>query len=41
MLKHVPNILTVIRLLLIPLIVFYIFTGQYILAFIFFTISNF
>ncbi len=40
MLKHVPNILTVIRLLLIPLIVFYIFTGQYILAFIFFTISG-
>lgn len=40
MLKHVPNILTVIRLLLIPVIVFYIFTGNYILAFIFFTISG-
>lgn len=40
MLKHVPNTLTVIRLLLIPAIVFYIFTGQYILAFIFFTISG-
>ncbi len=40
MLKHVPNILTVIRLLLIPLIIFYIFTGNYILAFIFFTISG-
>lgn len=40
MLKHVPNTLTVIRLLLIPVIVFYIFTGQYILAFIFFTISG-
>lgn len=39
MLKHVPNILTVIRLLLIPVIIFYIFTGNYILAFIFFTIS--
>lgn len=40
MLKHVPNILTVIRLLLIPVIVFYIFTGNYILAFVFFTISG-
>lgn len=40
MLKHVPNILTVIRILLIPLIVFYIFTGNYILAFVFFTISG-
>lgn len=40
MLKHIPNILTVIRLLLIPLIVFYIFTGNYILAFVFFTISG-
>ena len=38
MLKHIPNTLTVIRLLLIPLIVFYIFTGNYILAFVFFTI---
>ena len=40
MLKHVPNILTIIRLLLIPFIVIYIFTGNYILAFIFFTISG-
>ncbi len=40
MLKHIPNTLTVIRLLLIPLIVFYIFTGNYILAFVFFTISG-
>lgn len=40
MLKHIPNTLTVIRILLIPLIVFYIFTGQYILAFAFFTISG-
>lgn len=40
MLKHVPNILTVIRLLFIPAIIFYIFTGNYILAFIFFTISG-
>lgn len=40
MLKHIPNTLTVIRFLLIPAIVFYIFTGNYILAFIFFTISG-
>ncbi|MCI8470013.1 MAG: CDP-diacylglycerol--glycerol-3-phosphate 3-phosphatidyltransferase [Clostridia bacterium] len=40
MLKHLPNALTVVRLLLIPLIIFYIFTGNYILAFVFFTISG-
>lgn len=40
MLKHLPNILTVLRLLLIPVIVFYIFTGNYILAFMFFTVSG-
>ena len=40
MLKHIPNILTIIRLLLIPFILLYIFTGNYILAFIFFTISG-
>ena len=40
MFKHVPNILTIIRFLLIPFIIFYIFTGNYILAFLFFTISG-
>ena len=40
MFKHVPNILTIIRLLLIPFIVFYIFASNYLLAFIFFTISG-
>ena len=40
MLKHVPNILTICRFLLIPFVVFYIFTGNYILAFIFFTLSG-
>lgn len=40
MLKHVPNILTIIRFLLIPFIIFNIFTGNYILAFVFFTISG-
>ena len=41
MLKHIPNTLTVIRFLLIPVIIFYIFTGNFILAFVFFTISGF
>ena len=40
MLKHVPNILTIIRFLLIAFIIFYIFMGNYILAFAFFTISG-
>ena len=40
MLKHIPNTLTIIRFLLIPLIVLYIFTGNYIFAFVFFTISG-
>ena len=40
MLKHVPNSLTILRFLLIPVVVFYIFTGNYILAFVFFTISG-
>ena len=40
MLKHIPNILTIIRFLLIPFILFYIFTGNYILAFIVFTLSG-
>ena len=40
MFKNVPNILTIIRFLLVPFIIFYIFTGNYILAFVFFTISG-
>ena len=39
MLKHIPNILTIIRFLLIPVILIYIFTGNYILALVVFTIS--
>ena len=39
MFKFVPNILTIIRFLLIPFIVINIFLGQFILAFVFFTIS--
>ena len=40
MLKYVPNALTIIRFLLIPIIVISIFNGNYIMAFIFFTISG-
>jgi len=40
MLKYIPNGLTIVRFLLIPFIIFYIFTGNYILAFIFFTLSG-
>ena len=40
MLKHVPNALTIVRFLLIPFIVVNIFTNNYILASIFFTISG-
>ncbi len=40
MIKHIPNILTIIRIILIPVIIFYIFTGNYLLAFLFFTISG-
>ena len=40
MLKHIPNILTVIRLLLIPVIVVFIFIVNYTSAFVFFTISG-
>ena len=40
MLKHVPNALTIIRFLLIPVIVISIFNGDYIIAFIFFTLSG-
>ena len=40
MLKHIPNALTIIRFLLIPIIVISIFNGNYIIAFIFFTISG-
>lgn len=40
MLKYVPNILTIIRFLLIPMILLFLFSGNYLLAFIFFTISG-
>ncbi|MBQ2937450.1 MAG: CDP-alcohol phosphatidyltransferase family protein [Clostridia bacterium] len=40
MLKHIPNILTILRFLFIPIIIYFIFTGNYILGFAFFTISG-
>ena len=40
MLKHIPNILTILRFLLIPIILYFIFVGNYTLAFIFFTLSG-
>lgn len=40
MIKHVPNILTIIRFLLIPIILYFIFTQQYIAAFMILTVSG-
>ena len=40
MLKNIPNALTIIRFILIPFIVYFILTGQYISAFIMLTISG-
>ena len=40
MLKHIPNILTIFRFILIPVILSCIFTGNYLYAFIFFTLSG-
>ena len=40
MLKHIPNILTVARFFLIPIILIFIFTNNYIIAIIFLTISG-
>lgn len=40
MFKQIPNILTIIRFLLIPVILFYVFTGNYLATFIVFTISG-
>lgn len=40
MLKNVPNALTIVRFIIIPIILYFIFTGNYLLGFIFFTISG-
>lgn len=41
MFKHIPNILTVIRFFIIPLIIYYLVKDQYLAAFIALTISGF
>ena len=38
--KNIPNILTILRFILIPIILYFIFKGNYLLGFIFFTISG-
>ena len=38
--KNIPNALTILRFLLIPVILYFIFTEEYFMAFIFFTISG-
>lgn len=40
MLKHVPNILTIARFILIPFILYFIFTNQYVAAFVMLTVSG-
>ena len=40
MFKYLPNILTILRFLFIPTIIYFIFAGNYILGFVFFTISG-
>ena len=40
MFKHIPNILTIMRFIFIPIILNFIFKGNYILGIVFFTISG-
>ncbi len=40
MLKNIPNALTIVRFILIPFIVYYIITGQYVAGFIILTVSG-
>lgn len=40
MLKNIPNILTIIRFILIPVILYFIITGNYLLGFVFFSLSG-
>ena len=40
MIKHVPNILTIVRFFLIPFILYFIFTEQYVAAFVMLTVSG-
>ncbi len=38
--KNIPNILTIIRFILIPVILYFIITGNYLLGFVFFSLSG-
>ena len=38
--KHIPNILTILRFIFIPFILYFIFTGNYVLGIVFFTVSG-
>lgn len=40
MFKHVPNILTIIRFFLVPVILYLLIQGNYIIAFVFLTLSG-
>lgn len=40
MFKYVPNILTILRFIFIPIILYFILIGNYVLGFVFFTISG-
>ena len=40
MLKYIPNTLTIIRFLLIPIIIYTVISGNYIMALILFTLSG-
>lgn len=40
MLKNIPNALTIVRFIIIPFIVYFIITGQYIAGFVMLTISG-
>ena len=40
MIKHVPNILTIIRFLLVPFILYFIITEKYVAAFVMLTVSG-
>ena len=40
MLKNIPNILTILRFIFIPIILYFIFMGNFILGIVFFTISG-
>lgn len=40
MLKYIPNLLTILRFILIPIILFFLFTGNYLIAFVVFTLSG-